>query len=367
MDDPCVSILDRPRFPYRGLLLDVSRHFFNKEEIKNFLDLMAQHKLNTFQWHLTDDNGWRIEIKRYPKLTQIGAWRKGIDFGLNPKDGTAWGPDWRYGGFYTQDDIREIVAYAQTAISRSCRRSKCPAIAARRPGRIPRSVVSAAATYCPGNEATFAFLENVLAEVIDLFPGKLIHIGGDEVDKTAWNKCPKCQARIKQEGLKNAEELQSYFVKRIERYLNSRGRTMIGWDEILQGGLAPNAVVMSWRGVDGGIAAAKAGHDVIMTPTSHCYFDFYQAASGEPKAIGGLLPLKTVYAFEPVPPSLDAAQGAAHPRRRAICGASIFPTTPRCNTWPIPARSRWRKRRGRMRSGRTGTTSKNASRCTCSG
>ncbi len=313
---PAVEITDQPRFPYRGLLLDVSRHFFNKDEVKNFIDLMAEHKFNTFHWHLTDDNGWRIEIKRYPKLTQTGAWRKGIGFGLNPKDSTAWGPDGRYGGFYTQDDVREIVAYANARYITIVPEIEMPGHCSAATSAYPEVSCFGGGNYCPGNDATFAFLENVLAEVIDLFPGKLIHIGGDEVDRDNWwKRCPKCQARIKQEGLKNTEELQSYFVKRIERFLNSRGRTMIGWDEILEGGLAPNAVVMSWRGMDGGIAAAKAGHDVIMTPMSHCYFDYYQAKAGEPKAIGGFLPLKTVYAFEPVPPALDAEQA------RRILGA----------------------------------------------
>jgi hexosaminidase len=249
---PAVYITDEPRFHRRGLMLDVSRHFFNKEEVKNFLDLMAQHKLNTFHWHLTDDNGWRIEIKRYPKLTQVAAWRKDIGFGLNPKDSTAYGPDGLYGGFYTQDDIREIIAYAKARYITIIPEIEMPGHSGAVLAAYPELSCSGGNVYCAGNDAAFTFLENVLGEVIDLFPGKLIHIGGDEVNKAAWNKCPKCQARIKQEGLKNANEVQSYFVKRIERYINSRGRTMIGWDEILEGGLAPNAAVMSWRGMDGG-------------------------------------------------------------------------------------------------------------------
>ncbi len=317
---PAVRIKDQPRFRWRGLLLDVARHFFSKEEMKNFLDLMAQHKLNTLQIHLTDDQGWRIEIKRYPKLTEAAAWRKSIGFGLNPKDGTAYGKDGRYGGFYTQDDVREIVAYAQARYITIVPEIEMPGHAGGALSVYPEFSCLGGpynrdsgpmGIVCPGNDASFAFLENVLAEVIGLFPGKYVHIGGDEVDKATWSKCPKCQARIKQEGLKNEHELQSYFVKRIERFINSRGRTLIGWDEILEGGLAPNATVMSWRNVESGVVAAGAGHDVVMTPTSHCYFDYYQAKTGEPRGIGGLLPLVKVYSFEPLPPGL-AADKAKH-------------------------------------------------------
>jgi hexosaminidase len=312
---PAVHIVDRPRFPWRGLLLDVARHFFNKEEVKNYLDLMAQHKFNMLQLHLTDCVGWRVEIKRYPKLTQIGAWRKSIGFGLNSKDSAAYGPDGRYGGFYTQDDIRELVSYAKARYITIVPEIEMPGHSAGALSVYPEFScfggpydrdAGPMGIYCPGNEAAFTFLQNILAEVASLFPGKYIHIGGDEVSKDNWTKCPKCQARIKQEGLKNTNELQSYFVKRIERFVNDQGRTLIGWDEILEGGLAPNAVVMSWRGVEGGIAAANAGHDVVMTPVSHCYFDYYQAKSGEPKAIGGFLPLEAVYGFEPVPKAIAA-------------------------------------------------------------
>ena len=312
---PAVNIADQPRFRWRGLLLDVARHFFNKEEIKNYLDLMAQHKLNTLQLHLTDDQGWRIEIKRYPKLTEIGAWRKDIGFGLNPMDGTAYDSAGRYGGFYTQDDLRELVAYAKARYVTIVPEIEMPGHAGAALSVYPE-VSCFGGPYdrdsgpmgicCPGNEATFTFFRNILTEVAGLFPGKYIHIGADEVDKSNWTKCPKCQSRMKQEGLKNANDLQSYFVKRIGRFVNERGRTLIGWDEILEGGLAANGTVMSWRGVWGGVVAANAGHDVVMTPTSHCYFDYYQAQAGEPKAIGGFLPLRTVYAFEPVPPSLSA-------------------------------------------------------------
>jgi hexosaminidase len=315
---PAVVIEDRPRFPWRGLMLDTSRHFFNKDEIKNFIDVMAQHKLNRFHWHLTDDQGWRIEIKRYPKLTQVGAWRKDIGFGLKPKDSTAYGPDGRYGGFYTQDDIREIVAYAKDRYVTIVPEIEMPGHSVAALAAYPQFSCSGgpystdfgggihAGVYCAGNDAAFEFLQGVLAEVIELFPGKYVHVGGDEVPKANWKKCEKCQARIRQEKLAGENELQSWFIRRIEKFLNARGRTLIGWDEILEGGLAPNAAVMSWRGMGGGIAAANSGHDVVMTPTSHCYFDYYQAKNGEPKAIGGLLPLEKVYSFEPVPPSLAA-------------------------------------------------------------
>jgi hexosaminidase len=365
-----VTIVDQPRFPWRGLLLDVARHFFNKEEIKNFLDLMAQHKLNTLQLHLTDDQGWRIEIKRYPKLTEIGAWREGIDFGLNPKDGTAYGPDGRYGGFYTQDDIRELVAYARARHVTIVPEIEMPGHAGGALSAYPEFScfggpydrdAGPMGICCPGNDATFAFLEHVLAEVSELFPGKYVHIGADEVDKAAWKRCPKCQARIKQEGLKNEHELQSYFVKRIERFINARGRTLIGWDEILEGGLAPNATVMSWRNIEAGVIAANAGHDVVMTPTSHCYLDFYQGKTGEPRAIGGFLPLATVYGFEPLPAGI-AAEKAKH-----VLGAGgnlwseFFPNYAQVQymaypracaiaevTWTDPQRKNWEDFRSRL-------------------
>ncbi len=370
---PAVAIEDRPRFRWRGLLLDVSRHFFNKSEIENYIDLMAQHKLNTLQLHLTDGVGWRIEIQRYPKLTEVGAWRKGIMFGLNPKDGTAWGSDGRYGGFYTQDDIREILAYAKDRYVTILPEIEMPGHSAAALTAYPEYSCTGGPIsmdgsngpeveeYCVGNEETFRFLEGVLIEVMDLFPSKYLHIGGDEVDKAHWKKCPKCQARMKQEGLKNENELQSYFVRRIEKFLNAHHRTLIGWDEILEGGLAPNATVMSWRGIEGGIAAAHAGHDVVMTPTSHCYLDYYQAKRGEPKAIGGFLPLSQVYSYEPVPKALTADQ-ASH-----ILGAggnlwtefvpnyrhAQYMTYPRgCAmaevTWTEPSRKGWGDFRARL-------------------
>jgi hexosaminidase len=300
---PAVEIKDQPRFRWRGLLLDVSRHFFNRQEIENFIDLMAQHKLNTFHWHLTDDNGWRPEIKKYPKLTELAAWRDNIDFGLDPKAGTAYNKDGKYGGFYTQDDLREIVAYAKARYITIVPEFDIPGHSGAALSVYPECGCAGhpGNAFCPGNEEAFTFVENVLTELMDIFPSKLIHIGGDEVDKTNWTKCEKCQARIKQENLKDVNELQSYFIKRIEKFLNEKGRTLIGWDEILEGGLAPNATVMSWRGIEGGITAANAGHDVVMTPGTHCYLDHYQAKTDEPKAIGGYSPLQHVYSYEPVP------------------------------------------------------------------
>lgn len=313
---PCLKISDKPRFPYRGMHLDVGRHFFHKSFIKRYIDLLALHKYNTFHWHLTEDQGWRIEIKKYPKLTEISSYRKESLIGHarnlpHTFDGQ------RYGGYYTQEDIREIVQYAQqryiTIIPEIEMPGHCVAALAAYPelsctgGPFEVSTIWGVHqdVYCAGNDAVFQFLEDVLSEVIDLFPGQYIHIGGDECPKTRWENCEKCQARIQTEGLKDENELQSYFIRRIEKFLLSKGRRLIGWDEILEGGLAPEATVMSWRGIQGGIEAAKQEHDVIMTPVSHCYFDYYQAdPETEPLAIGGYTPLKKVYCFEPIPTGL---------------------------------------------------------------
>jgi hexosaminidase len=306
---PAVHIEDQPRFHWRGLLLDVARHFFNKEEVKNYIDLMAQHKFNALQLHLTDDDGWRIEIKRYPKLTEIGAWRKDIGFGLDAKDGTAYGLDGRYGGFYTQDDIREIVAYAKARYITIVPEIEMPGHSGAARRVYPEyGCKDGQSAFCAGNDATFAFLEGVLAEVLDLFPGKDIHVGGDEVKKDDWKTCEKCQARIRQEGLSDETELHGYFMRRIKKFLDAKNRTTVGWDEAdsRRGGVAPYAIVMSWKDIDAGILAASAGLDVIMIPHFHCYFDYYQAQAGEPKASGIVLPLKTAYSFEPVPASLPA-------------------------------------------------------------
>ena len=306
---PCVKIEDQPRFVWRGVHLDVGRHFFSKDFIKKYIDLLAMYKMNTFHWHLTEDQGWRIEIKKYPKLTEVGAWRR-----ESMDDGKP------HGGFYTQEDVREIIAYAQerfvTVVPEIEMPGHCQAALASYPELSCSGGPFKVGTewgiiydvYCVGNEKTFEFLEDVLTEVTDLFPGEYIHIGGDEVPKLRWQNCAKCQERLKIEGLQNEEELQSYFIKRIEKFLNSKGKRLIGWDEILEGGVAPGATVMSWRGIAGGIEAAKSGHDVVMTPTSHCYFDYYQGRFDEPKAIGGFLPLEKVYAYEPVPTELSPAE-----------------------------------------------------------
>ncbi len=316
---PCVTIKDKPRFVWRGMHLDVCRHFFPTEFVKNYIDQIAYHKMNTFHWHLTEDQGWRVEIKKYPKLTEVGAWR--VDRGdrhWNDREPQKPGEKATYGGFYTQDEIREIVAYAKKRFVTVVPEIEMPGHAVAALAAYPEySCTGGPYTvlpggywpivdiYCAGKEETFQFLENVLDEVIPLFPSEFFHIGGDEANKMRWKECPLCQARIKAEGLKDEHELQSYFIKRIEKHLNSRGKRLIGWDEILEGGLAPNATVMSWRGMQGGIEAANAGHDVVMSPTSHCYFDYYQAKRGEPLAIGGYLPLEMVYEFEPVPADLD--------------------------------------------------------------
>lgn len=313
---PCVKVTDQPRFGWRGLMLDVSRHFYSKDEVKRYLDNMALHKLNRFHWHLVDDNGWRIEIKKYPKLTEVGAWRSDIGFGLDPKDTTAYGKDGRYGGFYTQDDIREVVAYAAklhiTVVPEIEMPGHSIAALAAYPqfsctGKPQSTDIGAgvhAGVYCAGKDATFDFLKDVLAEVIPLFPGKYIHIGGDEVPKDNWKKCERCQACIKANGLKNEHELQSYFIRRIEKIISAQGRSLMGWSEIREGGLAESAALMDWIG--GGAESAASGHDVVMSPTSHSYFDYYQSrdTANEPKAIGGFLPLSKVYSFEPMPAKL---------------------------------------------------------------
>jgi hexosaminidase len=317
---PALRIEDRPRFRWRGLMLDCSRHFFTKQEILKFIDELAMHKFNVFHWHLTDDQGWRIEIKKYPKLTEVGAWRDGVGFNLDPKSSTAYDASGRYGGFYSQEDVKQIVAYAAerhiTIVPEIELPGHCLASLAAYPenscndgpfrirltGGVEREV------YCAGKDATFEFIEGLLGEAVELFPGEFIHIGGDECPKDRWKQCAKCQARIKAEGLKDERELQSYFIRRVEKFLNSKGKRLIGWDEILEGGLAPNATVMSWQGIAGGLAAAKSGHDAVMSPNSHCYFDQLQARTGEPRGQGGFIPLEKVFAFNPIPPELQGEQ-----------------------------------------------------------
>jgi len=332
---PCVQIEDWPRFPWRGLMLDVSRHFYNKNEVEAILDEMALYKLNRFHWHLVDDDGWRIEIKKYPKLTQIGAWRNGAAVARNrnttgPAADFPWlraspdkfAPDGRYGGFYTQKEIREVVAYAKerhiTVVPEIEMPGHSGAVLAAypelgcsgQPYQIegPQSFESGVLN--PANPEVFTFLQNVLDETFKLFPGPYVHIGGDEVFEGAWTPYPSCQALMKREGLKNEAELQSWFTQRMVNFIIAHGKIPIGWSEIMRGGLATNAVVMDWIG--GGKETAEAGHDAIMTPsrpTDYCYFDHYQSTNvaAEPRAIGGYLPLKRVYSFEPIPSGLPAS------------------------------------------------------------
>ena len=313
---PCVLIEDQPRFVYRGMHLDVCRHFFPKEFVKKYIDYIAMHKMNYFHWHLTDDQGWRIEIRKYPKLTSVGSKRKETLIG-SYNDLPHRYDNTEYGGFYTQKDILEIVEHAAKRYVTVIPEIEMPghslaALAAYPELSCKGGSFTPATTwgvfedvFCP-KEQTFSFLEDVLTEVMQLFPGPYIHIGGDECPKESWKKCVHCQSLMKQEGLKSEEELQSYFVHRIEKFINSKGRKIIGWDEILEGGLAPNATVMSWRGTKGGIEAAKQGHDVIMTPGSHCYFDHYQSLSlNEPIAIGGYTSVMKVYNYEPIPKELN--------------------------------------------------------------
>ena len=312
---PTVTIHDEPRFDYRGMHLDVGRHLFSVDFIKRYIDALAMLKYNTFHWHLTEDQGWRIEIKKYPKLQEVAAYRKETLVG-HYSDQPQQFDGKRYGGYYTQEEVKDIVAYAQERFVTIIPEIEMPghsqaAIAAYpylgctgEPVEVATKWGVFEEIYCP-TEETFAFLEDVLDEVMALFPSKYIHIGGDEAPKTRWKKSAFCQQLIREKGLKDEHELQSYFISRMEHYLNSKGREIIGWDEILEGGLAPNATVMSWRGVSGAIEAAKQGHDVVMTPTSHCYFDYYQSKNeGEPLAIGGFLPLKKVYSFNPIPAEL---------------------------------------------------------------
>jgi len=306
---PCRQIKDQPRFLWRSMMLDCSRHFMDKDFVKRYIDLLALHKMNVFHWHLTEDQGWRIEIKKYPKLTEIGGFRKQADGSI-------------YGGFYTQEEVKEVVAYATARGITLVPEIEMPGHALAALTAYPQYSCTGGPfevthewgvfkeVYCAGNEETYQFLENILAEVIPLFPSPYVHIGGDEVPKFRWEQCAKCQAKIKQEGLKDAHELQSHFLTRIEKYLNANGKRMIGWDEILEGGLAPNAIVQSWRGFEGAAQAAKEGHQAIVSPTSHAYFDY------------GLndIDMKKVYAFEPVP------QGLTPEQAQLILGGS-------CNMW----------------------------------
>ena len=311
-----VEIEDTPRFAYRGLMLDVSRHFSTKEFIKKQIDALAYYKINRLHLHLTDAAGWRLEIKKYPLLTEFAAWRTDPTLKQWWNGGSKYvrfDAPGAYGGYYTQDDIREILEYARqhyiTVIPEIEMPSHSEEVLAAYPQLSCSGEPYKNSDFCVGNEETFMFLENVLTEVMELFPSEYIHIGGDEAGKSAWKTCPKCQKRMKDEHLANVDELQSYLIHRIEKFLNNHGRHLLGWDEILQGGIAPNATVMSWRGEEGGIAAVTSGHRAIMTPGAYCYLDSYQDAPySQPEAIGGYLPLKKVYSYNPVPASLTAEQ-----------------------------------------------------------
>ena len=337
---PGVEIVDRPRFGWRGMMLDVSRHFFPKEEILKMLGTMAEHKLNHFHWHLTDEPGWRIEIKRYPNLTKLGSLQNFDTFG-KPIDGQ------NHGGFYTQSDIREVVAYAKKLHITIVPEIEMPghsvaAIASYHelgvwnnpPKANPWAVES---SNLNTEESTIKFYENVLDEVMKLFPSTWIHVGGDEVDKGPWKGNARTQELKKQRGLKDEDELQSWFIRQIDGYLTTHGRRLIGWDEILEGGLAQGATVMSWRGIEGGIAAARAGHDAVMSPTSHMYFDFYQGdPKSEPRSIGGHLPLERVYSYEPIPDALNATEAKHILGVQANIWAEYIPTSSHMEymAWP---------------------------------
>lgn len=328
---PYGFIADDPTFAYRGAHLDVSRHFFSVEDVKRFIDIIAAHKLNRLHWHLTDDQGWRIEIKRYPELTEKGSERKEtlIGHGLTPTewDGTP------YGGYYTQEQVKEVIAYAAERYITIIPEIEMPGHAQAALHALPwlgceEQVVDVWTTWgvtpevmCAGKETTYTFLENVLMEVMELFPSELIHIGGDECPKDRWKECDHCQAKMKELGLENEEQLQGYLVARIEKFLNANGRKMIGWDEILDGGVTPTATVMSWRGTEGGIYAAERGNDVVMTPMKLCYLNFYQTESreGEGLHIGGHIPFEMIYAWDPY-------EGMSDTAKRHIIGVQ-------CNMW----------------------------------
>ena len=321
---PFVTITDAPRFPYRGLMIDCSRHFFTIEFLKKQIDMMAYYKLNRFHWHLTDDPGWRLEIKKYPELTQTAAWHKEKEMNnwmSKPRSYVSKDTPGAYGGYYTQEEAKELVAYAAekniTVIPEIEMPGHSDEVMAIYPhlscnGKSQRSNV-----FCIGNEETFAFLEDVLNEVTEIFPSEYIHIGSDEVDKNYWRNCAKCQKLMKEQGFNNEDELQSYLIKRISAFLHTKGKKIIGWDEILDGGLPDNAAVMSWRrGETGSINATKAGHYVIMSPSNYCYIDHYQwIPETQPKAIGDFLPIEKMYSYDPVPKELNKNE------RKYIIGA----------------------------------------------
>lgn len=318
---PCTEITDKPQFPWRGLMLDVSRHWFTKEEVMKYIDQLAEYKMNVFHWHLTDDQGWRLEIKSLPRLTEVGAWRAERVGDWWGRERQQPGEETTYGGFYSQEDVKEVLAYAARRYVRVIPEIDVPGHGVAALVSYPELACMKAPdalnvgnkfygedenTLCIGKESTFEFMDKVLTEVAALFPDEYIHIGGDECFKGFWHKCPRCQARMKAENMKNEEELQSYFIHRMGDLLKSKGKKLVGWDEILEGGLAPDANVMSWRGMEGGIKAAKAGHHVIMTPTEHCYIDLYQGESSVEPSTYSICRLKDSYSFNPVPEGVPA-------------------------------------------------------------
>jgi hexosaminidase len=349
---PAVSVEDQPRFRWRGAMLDVARHFMPKRFVLEFIDLLAIHKLNTFHWHLTDDQGWRVEIKKYPRLTQVGSWRK--ETRLGHEGGNSHGFDKTpHGGFYTQRDIREVVEYARERFITVVPEIEMPGHAQAAIAAYPELGVTGQplevwtrwginANIFNPSEKTIHFMQDVLSEVIKLFPGQFIHVGGDEAIKDQWKASPEVQARIKELGLKDEHEMQSYFIRRMDAFLTSKGRRLIGWDEILEGGLAPGAAVMSWRGVQGGITAAKSGHDVVMAPTTHTYLDYYQSQDpGELPAIGGFLPLEKVYEFEPIPADLSADEARHVLGAQAQLWSEYLPTPGNVEYMAFPRLIAW--------------------------
>ena len=328
------TITDEPRFEYRGMMLDVSRHFFGLDFVKKQIDAMAYYKLNRLHIHLTDAAGWRIEIKKYPRLTNFAAWRTGKtwkEWWNGDRKYVEEGSEGAEGGYFTQDQCREIVEYAKkhyiTVIPEIEMPSHSEEVLTAYPELSCTHVPYKQADFCVGNEKTFEFLENVLLEVMEIFPSEYIHVGGDEASKQSWKTCPLCQARMKKEGLKDVDELQSYLIERMEKFLNKHGRNLLGWDEILEGGLAPNATVMSWRGVEGGLKAIEGGHRAIMTPGAYCYFDSYQdAPHTQPEAIGGYLPLKKVYSYDPIPETFTPEQAKLMYGVQANLWAEYIPT-----------------------------------------
>ena len=328
------TITDEPRFEYRGMMLDVSRHFFGLDFVKKQIDAMAYYKLNRLHIHLTDAAGWRIEIKKYPRLTNFAAWRTGKnwkEWWNGDKKYVEEGSEGAVGGYFTQDQCREIVEYAKkhyiTVIPEIEMPSHSEEVLTAYPELSCTHVPYKQADFCVGNEKTFEFLENVLLEVMEIFPSEYIHVGGDEASKKSWETCPLCLARMKKEGMKEIDELQSYLIHRVEKFLNEHGRNLLGWDEILEGGLAPNATVMSWRGVEGGLKAIEGGHRAIMSPGGFCYFDSYQdAPHTQPEAIGGYLPLKKVYSYDPIPETFTPEQAKLMYGVQANLWAEYIPT-----------------------------------------